>query len=263
VRSDTVCVPAGTYPVGSDRHEPYDNEHGLHMVELGAFDIDRFPVTNGDYLRFMADRGYTRQELWSKDGWEWNLTFGTQAPEYWQNRGGEWVVDTFGVTMPVDLRRPVQHVCWFEADAYARWAGARLPTEFEWEVAASFDPASGTARRHPWGDEVWAPERANLDQRLFAPAPVGSYPGGVSPLGCEQMLGDVWEWTNSDFKPYPGFAAFPYSEYSEPFFGDRFKVLRGGSWATCPDVARATFRNWDSPLKRPIFAGFRCAREVA
>jgi iron(II)-dependent oxidoreductase len=263
VARDRVAVPAGEYPVGTDAHEPYDNEHGAHTVTLPAFEIDRFPVTNGDWLRFMADGGYTRQELWSADGWEWILTFGTEAPEYWRRDGDGWVVDTFGVTSPVDAGRPVQHVCWFEADAYARWAGGRLPTEFEWEVAASFDPASGRARRHPWGDRAASPEDANLDQRLFAPAPVGSYPGGASPFGCEQMLGDVWEWTSSDFQPYPGFAAYPYSEYSEPFFGTRFKVLRGGSWATCPGVARATFRNWDSPLKRPIFAGLRCAREVS
>ncbi|MGH7919104.1 MAG: SUMF1/EgtB/PvdO family nonheme iron enzyme, partial [Candidatus Dormibacteraceae bacterium] len=125
---DMVTIPAGTYPIGNDRHEPYDNEQGAHTVELAAFQIDRFPVTNGDFLRFMADGGYGRQELWSRDGWEWILTFATEAPEYWRREGGEWVVDSFGVTMPVDSRRPVQHVCWFEADAYARWAGARLPT---------------------------------------------------------------------------------------------------------------------------------------
>jgi gamma-glutamyl hercynylcysteine S-oxide synthase len=256
---DMVQVPGGRYPIGSDTHEPYDNEHPRHEVGLGDFEIDRFPVTNGDYLRFMADGGYTRRELWSRDGWDWILTFGTEAPEYWF-REASWLTRRYGQVVPVDPRLPVTHVCFFEAEAYAHWAGKRLPTEFEWEVAAGWDPRSGAARRFPWGDEPAGPEVANLDQRLFTSAPVGAYPAGASPLGCEQMLGDVWEWTTSDFVAYPGFQAFPYAEYSEPFFGGPFKVLRGASWATRPRVARNTFRNWDSPIKRQIFAGFRCAR---
>jgi len=273
VADGMVRVPGGRYPIGSDAHEPYDNEHPRHDVELPGFEIDRFPVTNGDYLRFMAEGGYSRRELWSRDGWDWIMTFGTEAPEYWfRERAGsppappapegqEWLVRRYGHEVPVDPRLPVTHVCYFEAEAYARWAGKRLPTEFEWEVAAAWDPASGTARRFPWGDRPAGPEVANLDQRLFTSAPVGAYPAGASALGCEQMLGDVWEWTSSDFLPYPGFEAFPYAEYSEPFFGGPFKVLRGGSWATRPRAARNTFRNWDSPIKRQIFAGFRCARD--
>ena len=154
------------------------------------------------------------------------------------------------------------HVCWYEADAYARWAGRRLPTEAEWEKAAAWDLERGTARRHPWGDALPAPELANLDQRAFSPAAVGAYPRGVSYFGCHQMLGDVWEWTASDFAPYPGFVAFPYPEYSEVHFAKGYKVLRGGSWATQPLVARNTFRNWDLPQRRQIFAGFRCARDA-
>jgi iron(II)-dependent oxidoreductase len=262
VVSDMVAVSAGRYPIGTDAHEPYDNEHGRHEVELAAFAIDRLPVSNGDYLRFIEDGGYTRQELWSPDGWDWMLTFGSEAPEYWLRDGGVWLTNRFGVRAPVDPRLPVTNVCYFEADAYARWAGRRLPTEFEWEVAAAWDPETGRARRHPWGDDPPTPELANLDQRLFSPAPVGAYPRGASAFGCEQMLGDVWEWTSSHFLPYPGFRAFPYEEYSQPFFGPTFRVLRGGSWATRPRVARTTFRNWDSPIKRQIFAGFRCASDV-
>jgi gamma-glutamyl hercynylcysteine S-oxide synthase len=261
--AEMVAVPAGRYPVGSNAHEPYDNEHPRHDVELAAFEIDRFPVSNGDYLRFLADGGYARQELWSADGWEWRFIFGVEAPEYWARDGAGWTVTRYGHRLPVDERLPVSHVSYFEAEAYARWAGKRLPTEEEWEVAASWDPVASRARRHPWGDGPWTPELANLDQRLLSPAPVGAYPAGASPLGCEQMLGDVWEWTASDFTAYPGFVAFPYAEYSEPFFGHEFRVLRGGSWATRPRVARATFRNWDSRLKRQIFAGFRCARDGA
>jgi iron(II)-dependent oxidoreductase len=257
-----VEVPAGRYSIGSDLYEPYDNEHPRHDADLGAFEIDRFPVSNGRYMEFIEDRGYQREELWSSSGWEWCFTFGVEAPEYWFRDNGRWMSRRFGHAQPVDPRLPVIHVSYFEAEAFARWAGQRLPTEQEWEVAAAWDPAAGRARRYPWGDEPPTPELANLDQRLFTGAPVGSYPAGASAFGCEQMLGDVWEWTSSDFQAYPGFQAFPYSEYSEPFFGDGFRVLRGGSWATRPRALRNTFRNWDSRLKRQIFAGFRCARDA-
>jgi iron(II)-dependent oxidoreductase len=260
---DMVPVPGGRYPIGSDGHEPYDNEHPRHEVELDAFRIDRFPVTSGEYLRFMEDGGYAREELWSADGWDWNLTFGIEAPEYWaRGDDGGWRVGRFGVSVPVEPDRPVMHVCWFEAEAFANWAGKRLPTEHEWEVAASWDPATCRPLRHPWGDGPATASLANLDQWLYGPAPAGSYPGGASPLGCEQMLGDVWEWTASGFLPYPGFRAFPYSEYSEPCGGGPGGGRGGGSWATRPRLARCTFRNWDSPLKRQIFAGFRCAADA-
>ena len=152
------------------------------------------------------------------------------------------------------------HVCWYEADAYARWAGRRLPTEAEWEKAARFDPATGRSRRFPWGDDEPTAERANLGQRHLRPAPAGSYPDGAAPCGARQLIGDVWEWTSSDFLPYPGFRAWPYREYSEVFFGPEYKVLRGGSFAVSPDACRGTFRNWDYPIRRQIFAGFRTAR---
>jgi iron(II)-dependent oxidoreductase len=156
---------------------------------------------------------------------------------------------------------PVCHVCYHEADAYARWAGRRLPTEHEWEAAATWDPETGTKRAYPWGDEEPGPLHANLDQLSFGLAPVGAYPRNVSPIGCYGMVGDVWEWTASDFDRYPGFEAFPYDEYSKAFFGPDHKVLRGGSWATRPGAIRGTFRNWDYPIRRQIFSGFRCARD--
>ena len=162
---------------------------------------------------------------------------------------------------PLDPRRPVCHVCYHEADAFSRWAGKRLPTEAEWEVAASWDPVRG-ALRFPWGDDDATPRDANIDQLSFDTAPVGAYPRNVSPLGCYGMIGDVWEWTSSDFMGYAGFESFPYREYSEAFFGSEYKVLRGGSWATRPGVIRNTFRNWDYPIRRQIFAGFRCASDV-
>ncbi len=152
-------------------------------------------------------------------------------------------------------------MCYWEADAYARWAGKRLPTETEWEVAASWDPVRGEKRRYPWGDEAPAWRHANLDQLLFETTQVGSYPAGVSPIGCWDMLGNVWEWTSTDFHGYPGYETFPYPEYSEAFFGTEFKVLRGGSWATRFGAIRNTFRNWDYPIRRQIFSGVRCARD--
>jgi iron(II)-dependent oxidoreductase len=164
---------------------------------------------------------------------------------------------------PIPPDEPVMHVCWYEADAYARWAGKRLPTETEWEKAARHDPVSGTSRQYPWGDDDPIAERANLGQDHLQPAAVGAYPAGASPLGVHQLIGDVWEWTSSDFTGYPGFAAWPYREYSEVFFGPDYKVLRGGSFAADRVACRGTFRNWDYPIRRQIFSGFRCARDAA
>ena len=154
----------------------------------------------------------------------------------------------FGRTEPVPHSEPVQHVCWYEADAYARWSGARLPTEAEWEVAAQ---GSALASADLWHEG-----------RRFAPAPVDAADAVVSAHGAHGMLGGVWEWTASDFLAHPGFRAFPYREYSEVFFGPEYRVLRGGSWATHPSAARITFRNWDFPIRRQIFSGFRCARDA-
>jgi len=161
----------------------------------------------------------------------------------------------------VDPHKPVCHVCYHEADAFARWAGKRLPTETEWEIAAAWDPARG-ALKFPWGNEDATARDANIDQLSFDTSQVGAFPRNVSPLGCYGMIGDVWEWTSSDFTGYPGYESFPYREYSEAFFGNEYKVLRGGSWATRPGAIRNTFRNWDYPIRRQIFSGFRCAADV-
>jgi iron(II)-dependent oxidoreductase len=153
------------------------------------------------------------------------------------------------------------HVCFYEAEAFATWAGKRLPTEAEWEKAARWDPATGRSRRYPWGDDDPRPEHANLGQRHLRPARIGAYPAGESPLGVAQLIGDVWEWTSSDFQPYPGFVPFPYREYSEVFFGPDYKMLRGGSFGADAAACRGTFRNWDYPIRRQIFSGLRLARD--
>jgi iron(II)-dependent oxidoreductase len=259
-----VMVPAGPFLMGTDdRRLAYDNERPAHEVIVPRFRIDRCPTTNYDFLRFMEDGGYRRRELWTAEGWRWRLDANVAHPAQWlQSSDGSWHERAFGRLVPLALDQPVIHVCWYEADAYARWAGKRLPSEVEWEKAAAWDLERGTARRYPWGDAPPSPELANLDQHTFSPAAVGAYPLGASYFGCHQLLGDVWEWTSSDFAPYPGFVAFPYAEYSEVHFGRGYKVLRGGSWATQPLVARNTFRNWDLPQRRQLFAGFRCARDA-
>lgn len=258
-----VRVPAGAYPVGtSTTPSAYDNERPQHHVQLDAFEIDAAPVTNGAYLAFMNDGGYERPELWSDAGRSWLQDAGVHAPTYWTRDGAAWMTRSMNRVAPVQGDHPVVHVCYHEADAFARWVGKRLPTEYEWEVAASWDPATSSARSYPWGDAPATRAHANVDQLSFGTAPVGRYPCNVSPLGCYGMIGDAWEWTSSDFHGYPGFRAFPYAEYSEAFFGTESKVLRGGSWATRPGAIRNTFRNWDFPIRRQIFSGFRCARDV-
>jgi iron(II)-dependent oxidoreductase len=256
-----VRFPGGPVVIGTDdRSAAYDNERDGHTVVLSPFWIDVDPVTCGEYLAFMEAGGYARREWWSPAGWRWLEESGVRHPGYWRREDGAWLVRSMDRIAPVDPRRPVCHVCYYEAEAFARWAGKRLPSEAEWEAAAAWDPASGEKRGYPWGTGINL-ALANVDQLAFDPAPVGAYPLGRSPLGCAGMIGDVWEWTASDFQPYPGFTAFPYREYSEVFFGAEYKVLRGGSWATRPGAIRTTFRNWDYPIRRQIFAGFRCARD--
>jgi iron(II)-dependent oxidoreductase len=225
-----VALAGGRFEIG-DRGEgfAYDNERPRHAVELGAFSIDRGPVSNGAYLKFVEDGGYERRELWSQDGWAWREAERAERPLYWTGDGAE---RRFDRVEPLVDALPAMHVSWFEADAYARWASGRLPTEAEWEAAAA---------------AVGPGSRGNLDQLAFGPGPAGPF------------VGDCWEWTASELGGYPGFRAFPYPEYSEVFFGDGYQILRGASWATRPTLARATFRNWDRPQRRQIFAGFRCA----
>jgi iron(II)-dependent oxidoreductase len=259
-----VLVPAGTFPMGtSDDPWAYDNERPGHQVFVPAFHLDTTPVANRAYLSFVEAGGYDDPRWWSGAGWAWRTGSGKRTPAFWLREGGQWLRRRFGRVEPLPLDQPVQHVCFHEADAYARWAGKRLPTEAEWEKAASWDPVTRTKRRYPWGDEDPTPDHANLGQRHHQPAPVGAYPGGASAYGARQLVGDVWEWTSSRFTGYPGFRSFPYKEYSEAFFGGDYRVLRGGSWATDRTAVRTTFRNWDHPIRRQIFAGFRCARDAA
>ncbi len=255
---ELTTVVGGDVTIGDDgRRFAYDNERPRHTVELDDFEIDVLPVTNGRFAEFVADGGYARREWWSAEGWAWRSETGVQRPLFWSEDGTE---RSFEREVARDPRLPVIHVSWFEADAFARSRGLRLPTELEWECAASWDPEIQGNRRFPWGDAEPAGTHANLDQLGFGPAPAGAFPAGAAPCGALGMIGDVWEWTASRFTGYPGFRAHPYREYSEIFFAGDYRVLRGGSWATRPAVIRNSFRNWDHPYRRQIHAGFRCAR---
>ena len=258
---DEVRVDGGSFVLGAtDEPWAYDNELVPHEVEIPPFLIDRTPVTNGQFADFIRGNGYATVKHWSPEGWEWREREDVSAPLYWEQGADGWERIRFGRREPVPMEEPVQHVSWYEAEAFAHWAGKRLPTEIEWERAAAWDERRGKSR-FPWGRE-WMGYEANLGHRRFCPTPAGSYAGGESPVGCLQLTGDVWEWTSSFFLPYPDFLAFPYPEHSELFFGEEYRVLRGGSWATDWMAARASFRNWDYPTRRQLFAGFRCARDM-
>jgi iron(II)-dependent oxidoreductase len=276
-----VEIPGGVYKVGAElpqfvnpsltlpacpsaeEDEPFvfDNEKWEHPVEVRRFAIARAPVTQVEFVAFIEGGGYLQRRFWSEEGWRWREQTEAHHPVYWRCEApGRWLRQDFDRWVPLELHRPVMHVNWYEADAYCRWAERRLPTEVEWEIAASFtDRRSGQKRRFPWGDEPPTPKRANLDWRALGCVDVAAHPAGDSAFGCRQMIGNVWEWTASDFLPYPGFITDPYREYSAPWFGTH-KVLRGGCWATRSRLLRNTWRNFYRPDRRDVWAGFRtCA----
>lgn len=256
-----VEVPGARYLLGATEEEPFvfDNEKWAHPIDVKTFRIARAPVTNEEFLRFVAARGYERRELWSDAGWQWRARASATHPVYWRATGGaafdERRYDRHG---PLAPHQPVVHVCAYEADAYCRWAGRRLPSEAEWELAAS----TAEKRRYPWGDEAPGAAHANVDGRFGGPVDVAAFAAGDSAFGCRQMIGNVWEWTASDFAPYPGFVIDPYKEYSEPWFAAPHRVLRGGCWATRARLLRNTWRNFYPPDRRDVLAGFRtCAAD--
>jgi iron(II)-dependent oxidoreductase len=255
-----VEVPGGKFGLGARPDEAFvfDNEKWEHLVDVAPFDIARAPVTQAEFAEFVDDSGYNRREFWDNDGWGWRQATGAEHPVYWR-REGQWLRRNFDCWVALEPNRPVMHVNWYEANAYCRWAGRRLPTEPEWEASAAAAP-SGPKGRFPWGAEPPDSARANLDGQASGFVDVGACPDGDSASGCRQMIGNVWEWTASDFLPYPGFVVDPYKEYSAPWFGSH-KVLRGGCWATRSRLLRNTWRNFYRPDRRDVIAGFRtCAR---
>jgi iron(II)-dependent oxidoreductase len=259
---ELIEVPGGPCTIGAPAEGfAYDNERPCHRTDVRGYLIGSTPITNASYLTFVEGGGYERREWWSDEGWSWKEDYDITRPGGWTaDLSAEWRLSQF---VPLDADRPVVHISWFEADAFARAHGLRLPTEAEWEKAATWDQEIERARSRPWGDESPVPGvHANLDQLAGGPEPAGAYPAGASPYGCLDMLGDVWEWTASAFGGYPGFRPYPYREYSEVFFGTNYRVLRGGSWATRPRVSTSTFRNWDFPERRQIFSGVRVASDL-
>jgi gamma-glutamyl hercynylcysteine S-oxide synthase len=262
-----ALVPGGRFWVGADRDESFvfDNEKWVHPVELAPFTIARAPVTQAEYAAFVDDGGYHKQHVWSSQGWEWRESAGAKAPLYWRRGPHGWERRHFDTWAGLEPNRPVCHVCFYEADAYCRWAGRRLPTEAEWEAAAIGQPdgIGGLAparRRFPWGEDAVSPQHANLDWCHLGTVDVAAYPAGDSPFGCRQMIGNVWEWTASTFGPYPNYEQDAYRDNSSPWFGSR-KVLRGGAWATRSRFMRSTLRNYFPPDRRDVLAGFRTAAD--
>src|SRR3954447_13383698 len=262
VPADSMLVPGGPFTLGVDGEtEPWslDNERPAHTVDLPAFRIARVPVSNGEWQAFIDAGGYDQPQWWSERGWRHRIEAGLERPLFWATDGSR---RRFGLVEEIPPDEPVQHVCFFEAEAYAAWAGARLPTEQEWEKACAWAPVAGRRRRWPWGDSEWTPSLANLGGAALRPAPVGAYAKGASAYGVEQLIGEVWEWTSSGLEPWPGFETMLYADYSKPFFRGDFKVLRGGSWAVAGASIRPSFRNWDLPIRRQIFTGLRLAWDV-
>jgi iron(II)-dependent oxidoreductase len=261
-----VEVTGGAFLLGAAPDEPFvfDNEKWAHEVTLAPFRLARAPVTQAEFAAFVDDGGYTRRALWSDAGWRWREAAGAERPVYWERSGAGWLRRDFDRWLPLEPYRPMVHVNAHEAEAWCRWAGRRLPTEAEWEAAAACErgPEGRLApvkRRFPWGDVPPSPERAHLDARALHAVDVGACAAGDAACGCRQLVGNVWEWTASEFLPYPGFVADPYEEYSKPWFGTH-RVLRGGSFATPARLLRNTWRNFYTPDRRDMWAGFRtCA----
>ncbi len=264
-----VDIPGGTFMLGATGDIPFvfDNEKWAHQVSIQPFRIARAPITNAEFAAFVEEGGYRHRKWWSKSGWDWREKDGAEHPTYWQREsGGRWLQRRFNEWLPLIENHPIIHVTWYEAEAYCNWAGRRLPTEAEWESAASGEPTrnrceiAGRKRRFPWGDEPPRPDRANLDWSAGGCVDVGALPLGDSIFGCRQMIGNVWEWTATYFRPYPGFVVDPYKEYSQPWF-ENHKVLRGGCWTTRSYLIRNTWRNFYIPDRRDVWAGFRtCAK---
>ena len=260
-RAHDVAVPGGTFQLGAAPDEPFvfDNEKWAHPVSLKPFHIAAAAVTNQEFRAFVDDGGYLRREAWSARGWDWRRRAGIVRPLFWVQDGNQWFERSFDQTNTLKPWHPICGVSWFEAEAYCKWAHRRLPSEAEWETAASFDPKSGKKRRFPWGDSPPTPRQANLGYRHGGTVDVRAFPESDSALGCRQMIGNVWEWVADTFEPYPGFICDPYKEYSAPYFGSK-KVLRGGAWTTSGRLIRNTWRNFFMRQRRNIFAGFRtCA----
>lgn len=244
-KAGMVFVSGGSFTMGADSVEALDNEQPSYTTHVNDFWIDQTPVTVAEYAEFVAAGGYYNSQWWHPDGWIWRQRYNITQPLYWQT-GAE--IDS----------TPVCGVSWYEADAYACFVGKRLPSEAEWERAARWQPSAQQMQLMPWGEAALSDRHGNFGGHCGGVTPVGQFPEGRSATGCDDLIGNVWEWTSTWFDGYPGFRAFPYVGYSQAYFDRAHRVLRGGSWATRPWVMRPTFRNWYQPHVQQVFAGFRC-----
>jgi iron(II)-dependent oxidoreductase len=259
-------IPGGPFMLGATKQDGFvfDNEKWAHRVEVKPFAIARAAVSNAEYAAFVDAGGYQDSQFWDEAGLAWLKQSGLECPRYWRRGRDGWEMRRFDRWEPLPPDAAVIHVCWHEARAWCRWAGRRLPTELEWEVAAAGQPnadggLSGKKRRYPWGDAKLAPHLANLEGQALGTIAVGALPASDSAFGCRQMIGNAWEWTEDTFGPYPGFTPDMYQDYSQPLFGNT-KVLRGGAWTTRGRMIRNTWRTYYGPERNDVFAGFRtCA----
>ena len=259
-------IPGGTFILGATPRDGFvfDNEKWAHPVEVRPFAIARAAVSNAEYAAFVEAGGYRDARYWNEAGRAWLQQSGLDCPRYWRRASDGWEMRRFDRWEALPPDAALIHVCWHEARAWCRWAGRRLPTELEWEVAAAGQPdadggLSDKKRRYPWGDAKPAPHLANLDGQALGTIGVGALPASDSAFGCRQMIGNVWEWTEDPFGPYPGFTPDMYQDYSQPLFGNT-RVLRGGAWTTRGRMIRNTWRTYYGPERNDVFAGFRtCA----
>lgn len=266
-QSEDTIIPSGTFMLGATQQDGFvfDNEKWAHPVEITTFNISKTAVSNADYLLFVEAKGYEKSEYWDNEGWEWRQKLQLNHPVYWRPVSNGWQVKQFDCWKDMEMHSALIHVSWYEAQAYCRWGERRLPSEVEWEAAAAAEPSingqilSSVKRHYPWGDDTPQAKLANLDGYSLGTLDVAAYAAGDSAFGCRQMIGNVWEWTQDTFAPYPGFEPDMYKDYSQPLFGNT-KVLRGGSWATRSRMIRNSWRTYYGPERNDVFAGFRtCA----
>ncbi len=260
----SIDIPAGSITLGLPRGSDlfgWDNEYEAHTVVVPAFAIDQYPVTNQQYLKFIEAGGYEKPAFWSDDDcsedWDWKSGPAISHPAFWKREGNDWLYRTMFNEIPLPLDWPV-YVSQAEAKAYARWAGKSLPTEAEWQRAA-YGTAYGDRRAYPWGEQAPNATFGNFDFSRWSPSPVNAFPQGQSAFGVHGMLGNGWEWTSTEFAPFPGFEPFPfYRGYSADFFDGKHFVLKGGSARTAACMLRRTFRNWFQAHYQFAYTGFRC-----
>ena len=262
VEKKSVHIKGGLYTMGyNGKGYCYDIELPEHKVYLNDYKIDAYPITNQQFMEFIKDGGYENYKYWLSDGWEKVKANKWKAPMYWEKIDGEWNVRDFLGIRKINPNQPVCHVSFYEADAYCKWAGKRLPTEAEWEKAACWNEEKHEKTTFPWGNELPTEDKCNLLESYFwGCSEIGSFPKGVSHLGCQHMIGDVWEWTASEFTGYPGFKT-GFDEYNDKWFTNQ-KVLRGGSFGTPKMSIRSSYRNFFRLDERWLFSGFRCAEEI-